>query len=51
MKYLLDTHAIIWGIDKQSGKLSANAESIIMDTRNSIYYSSASLWEIAIKIT
>jgi PIN domain nuclease of toxin-antitoxin system len=51
VKYLLDTHAIIWSVNQELGKLSANAESIIADANNQIYYSSASIWEIAIKIS
>jgi len=50
VKYLLDTHAIIWCIDKRNGKFSTTAEEIIIDHQNIIYISSASLWEIAIKI-
>jgi len=49
MKYLLDTHAIIWCIDKQVSKLSPKAREIILNPRNTIYISVASLWEIAIK--
>ena len=48
MKYLLDTHALLWSIGK-SRKLSAKARGIIKDTANEIYISSVSLWEISLK--
>ena len=49
MKYLLDTHAFLWFIldDK---RISANAKSIIKDSKNEIFFSAASAWEMAIKI-
>ena len=50
MRCLLDTHAIIWCVDKRNSMLSAKAEEVILDPQNTIYFSSASLWEIAIKI-
>lgn len=49
MIYLLDTHAVIWHFDG-SPKLSQKAMEIIDDSKNIIYISSASLWEIAIKM-
>jgi len=51
MKYLLDTHVLIWCADKRNSKLSANVEKIILDPKNIICISSASLWEIAIKVS
>jgi PIN domain nuclease of toxin-antitoxin system len=50
VKYLLDTHALLWFLldDKQ---LNARAKGIIVDTRNDILASPASYWEIAIKIS
>ena len=47
-KFLLDTHVFIWWIqnDKQ---LSKKAKTIISDSTNKIYISSASIWEMAIK--
>jgi PIN domain nuclease of toxin-antitoxin system len=50
MRYLLDTHTLIW-YSQRSSKLSQKAEEIIDDPENAIYVSSASLWEIAIKIS
>ena len=49
MKYLLDTHVIIWYYENLS-KIPPEINKIIDNPRNNIYISSASLWEIAIKI-
>jgi len=49
MKYLLDTHAVIWYFD-DSSKLSQLATEIIDNPKNNVCISSISLWEIAIKI-
>jgi PIN domain nuclease of toxin-antitoxin system len=49
MKYLLDTHAVIWHFD-DSPKLSEKIKEIIDNSENNICISSVSLWEIAIKI-
>ena len=48
MKLLLDTHIILWALD-DNPKLSNKARTLIMDIKNEIYYSSASIWEITIK--
>jgi PIN domain nuclease of toxin-antitoxin system len=48
MRYLLDTHAFLWFVlDDQ--RISTAAKSIIEDSKNKIYFSAASAWEIAIK--
>ena len=48
MRYLLDTHAFLWFVlDDQ--RISKKAKSIIEDSKNTIYFSAASAWEIAIK--
>jgi len=49
-KYLLDTHTAIWYFEN-NGKLSLKVELIIDDPENNINISSASLWEIAIKVS
>jgi len=49
MKYLLDTHVIIWYIE-DSPELSIELKEIIDNPENSIYICSVSLWEIAIKM-
>lgn len=48
MKILLDTHAIIWALTDDPA-LSKKAKAEILDSKNTIYYSLASIWEIAIK--
>lgn len=48
MKYLIDTQILIWMIiDIQ--KIPDNINKIIKDSRNEIFVSSVSIWEIAIK--
>ncbi len=49
MKYLLDTHTLIWTI-LESPKLSLKAADAISDKANQIYVSSITFWEICIKI-
>ena len=46
MKYLLDTHTILWYLFGDS-RLSENAQSII--DNNDCFFSYASFWEISIK--
>lgn len=48
MKYLLDTHVLLWWLDDHS-PLSSAARHTINYERNDITVSVASLWEIAIK--
>jgi PIN domain nuclease of toxin-antitoxin system len=50
MKYLLDTHAVIWYLE-DSSQLPPNTKEIIDKNENRICLSSVSLWEIAIKIS
>ena len=48
MKYLLDTHIILWaGFDVK--RLSRKAKSILENPENALYFSPISLWEISIK--
>ena len=48
MKYLLDTHIILWAaIDVK--KLSRKAKSLLESPDNILYFSPVSLWEISIK--
>lgn len=49
MKLLLDTHALLW-IFGDPERLGERAVKSIMDTRNALFVSAASLWEIGIKI-
>lgn len=48
MKYILDTHIVLW-LAENSPKLSDNAKSIILDTTNEKIVSVASCWEVCIK--
>ena len=48
MKYLLDTHTLLWLIESPT-KVSRNIKEALNFPGNSVYLSSISLWEIAIK--
>jgi PIN domain nuclease of toxin-antitoxin system len=48
VKLLLDTHILIWWHENDP-KLKAKARDMILEPSNSIFVSSISLWEIAIK--
>lgn len=48
MKYLLDTHIILWALIDDN-RLNERAKKIIMDSNNTIYYSTVSPWEVEIK--
>jgi PIN domain nuclease of toxin-antitoxin system len=48
MKYILDTHTLIWSV-QDTKKLSKKAKSIIIDSSNDIFVSTVSFWEIALK--
>ena len=48
MKYLLDTHILLWAAYDDS-KLSQVAREIIQNEGNELLFSAASIWEIAIK--
>ena len=48
MKYLLDTHALLWSIG-QSQRLSSKARALIRDGANDVGISNVSLWEISLK--
>ncbi len=48
MRYLLDTHVFLWCI-KDDRKLSKKVRSKIVQA-NEVYISSASIWEIIIKV-
>lgn len=48
MRILLDTHLLLWAM-AASRKLPRAVKSQLLDPQNDIYYSAASLWEIAIK--
>ena len=50
MRLLLDTNSFLWFING-SDRLSVNAQDLIADLNNQLVLSSASLWEIAIKVS
>jgi len=49
MKYLIDTHTLLW-IAGNNPKLSKKAKEIYLNPKNKIYLSIASIWELSIKI-
>jgi PIN domain nuclease of toxin-antitoxin system len=49
MRLLLDTHVLLWAV-AASRRLSKAARGLIADPENDVFYSAASLWEIAIKV-
>ncbi len=48
MNVLLDTHAFLWWITDDS-QLSETARNMIGTGKNTLYWSAASSWEVAIK--
>lgn len=50
MKYILDTHTLIWFLEGNDS-LSKTARNIIEETESPKYVSIASIWEIAIKVS
>lgn len=48
MLYLLDTHILLWWLSENEN-LSSKAKKLIANPENTIFVSSASAWEIAIK--
>lgn len=48
MKLLLDTHLLLWAAGEPD-RLSAKARSLIDNPDNELLFSTASLWEVAIK--
>lgn len=48
MNLLLDTHAFLWWVTGDE-QLSVQAERVIRDPQNTVRFSAASAWEIAIK--
>jgi len=48
VKLLLDTHLLLWAAGAPE-RLSAEARALIAAPENELFFSAASLWEIAIK--
>ena len=50
MKLLLDTHLLLWAAGDPE-RLSTDATRLISDQNNELFFSAASIWEVAIKST
>ena len=50
MKLLLDTHLLLWAASDPA-RLSSAAQDYLNDANNELFFSAASLWEVAIKST
>jgi PIN domain nuclease of toxin-antitoxin system len=48
MKFLLDTHLLLWAAGRPN-RLSATARKLIDAPSNKLFFSAASIWEVAIK--
>ena len=48
MRLLLDTHVLIWAMGP-GRELPASVQALLLDSRNTIYYSVVSIFEIATK--
>ncbi len=48
MNLLLDTHILVWALNEDP-RLPEKATELILDGDNTVYYSTVSIWEIAIK--
>jgi PIN domain nuclease of toxin-antitoxin system len=48
VRLLLDTQVVLW-VAIGSRRLSAAARTLIEDSSNALYFSAASIWEIALK--
>jgi len=48
VQYLLDTHVLLWWITSDK-RLSSKARALITSSRNTLYWSVASSWEVSIK--
>jgi PIN domain nuclease of toxin-antitoxin system len=49
VKLLLDTHALLWWLSDDPA-LAKSTRETIAETRNAVYVSAASAWEIATKV-
>jgi len=48
MKFLLDTHLLLWAAGEPA-RLSKSARRLIAESANDLLFSAASFWEIALK--
>ena len=49
-RYLIDTQIFIWFVEGDE-RISKNIKSLLSDDRNQVFYSAASAWEMAIKVS
>lgn len=50
MKYLMDTHTLLWAIFEPE-KMSKSARELIKDPQNEVFASIISFWEISLKFS
>jgi PIN domain nuclease of toxin-antitoxin system len=50
VRLLVDTHVLLWSAETPE-KLSAAARRELQDASNALFFSAASIWEIAVKIS
>lgn len=50
MRFLLDTHTFLW-LEDNNPALSSRVRDILSDTRNTIFLSHVSVWEVQIKLS
>ena len=50
MKLLLDTHILLWFLQKNI-LLSDHARDLILNTKNRVFFSVVSVWEVSVKHT
>lgn len=48
MKFLLDTHVLLWAAGRPD-RLSSAARKLLKSPGNELFFSAANLWEVAIK--
>ena len=48
MKFLVDTHLLLWAAGQQ-GRLSAAARELLSNKKHDFFFSAVSFWEIAVK--
>ena len=48
MRYLLDTHVMLWFLE-DSNELSEKSKKLLINGENELFWSSASFWEITVK--
>ena len=49
MRFLVDTHILVWAL-ADSPRLSPRARALLADPQHEFWVSSASVWELAIKV-